>query len=364
MLWFALAAMTGLAVLVALWPLAFRRVRPPAASREVGFYQAQLAEIDRDVERGQLPLPEAAAARAEAARRLIAASATEPESAPRGEGLRRRRIAAVLLLIAIPFIALGAYAYLGRPDLPDAPLAQRKTDAASPEAVEAMIAKIESDLVTSPDDVRRWAALALVYMRTGRYDDAARAFGQLLRLKGEDGELRADYGEALAAAAGGIVTADARAAFDKALADTPGLPKARFYLALAVEQDGDAKKAIEQYQSLLDDAKPGAPYLSAVKSRLAKLKGESPPPTATAGIEGMSADQQQMVRGMVEGLATRLAKSGGAPEEWARLIRAYTVLHETDKAKETLAAARTALAGDAKAGSGLDALARDLGLGE
>ena len=78
----------------------------------------------------------------------------------------------------------------------------------------------------------------------------------------------------------------------------------------------------------------------------------------------MSADQQQMVRGMVEGLASRLAKSGGSAEEWARLIRAYTVLHETDKAKETLVAARTALAGDAKAGAGLDALARDLGLGE
>jgi cytochrome c-type biogenesis protein CcmH len=364
MLWFALAAMTGLAVLVALWPLAFRRARPPEAPREVGFYQAQLAEIDRDVDRGQLPRPEAAAARAEAARRLIAASAAEAASPPRGGSLRRRRIAAVLLLIAIPFIALGAYAYLGRPDLPDEPLAERKSDAASPEAVEAMIAKIESDLVISPDDVRRWAALALVYMRTGRYDDAARAFGQLLRLKGEDGELRADYGEALAAAASGVVTAEARAAFEKALADTPGLPKARFYLALAVEQDGETKKAIEQYQSLLDDAKPGAPYLRAVKSRLAKLKGEPPPAAATAGIEGMSADQQQMVRGMVEGLATRLAKNGGSAEEWARLIRAYTVLHETDKAKETLASARTALAGDAKAGAGLDALARDLGLGE
>jgi len=365
MLWLALAVMTGLAVLVALWPLAFRRARPPAAAREVGFYQAQLAEIDRDVDRGQLPQPEAAAARAEAARRLIAASATEPVSEPRGGDLGRRRLAAVLLLIAIPLTALGVYTRLGRPDLPDAPLAERKADASSPEAVEAMIAKIESDLVTSPDDAGRWAALALVYMRMGRYDDAARAFGQLLRLKGEDGARRADYGEALVAAAGGVVTADARAAFDKALADTPGVPKARFYLAFAAEQDGDAKKAIEQYQSLLDDAKPGAPYVGTVKSRLAKLKGEPPPAeSAAAGLEGMSPDQQEMVRGMVEGLATRLAKSGGGPEEWARLIRAYTVLHETDKAKEALAAARTALASNAKAGAGLDALARDLGLGE
>ena len=359
MLWFALAVMTGLAVLVALWPLAFRRGRPPEAPSEVGFYQAQLAEIDRDVDRGQLAQSEAAAARAEAARRLIAASASEAEGAVGGDDLKRRRVAAVLILIAIPLTALVGYERLGRPDLPDAPLAER--NAASPAALEEAIAKIEAHLAATPDDARGWRLLAPVYMRMGRYDDAANAFRQLLRLEGENGGRRADYGEALVAAAGGVVTSDARATFDKALSDTPGLPKARFYLALAVEQDGDAKKAIEQYQSLLDDSKGDAPWANVAKSRLARLKGEPAPP-ASSGLEGMSADQQQMVRGMVEGLATRLAKSGGGPEEWARLIRAYSVLHETDKAKETLAAARTALASDAKAGASLAALARDLGL--
>ena len=70
-----------------------------------------------------------------------------------------------------------------------------------------------------------------------------------------------------------------------------------------------------------------------------------------------------MIRGMVERLATRLATSGGGADEWQRLIRAYTVLHETDKAKEALASARKALAGDAEAGQQLDALARELGIG-
>ena len=78
----------------------------------------------------------------------------------------------------------------------------------------------------------------------------------------------------------------------------------------------------------------------------------------------MSAEQQQMVRGMVERLATRLAQSGGSAEEWARLIRAYSVLHENDKAKETLVAARAALGSDAAAVANLDTLARDLGLSE
>jgi cytochrome c-type biogenesis protein CcmH len=73
--------------------------------------------------------------------------------------------------------------------------------------------------------------------------------------------------------------------------------------------------------------------------------------------------QDAMIRGMVERLATRLATSGGDADEWRRLIRAYTVLHEPDKAKEALASARKALAGDAEAGQQLDALARELGIG-
>jgi len=368
MLWFALAVMTGLAVLAALWPLAFRRASDRESASEAAFYKAQLEEIERDVERGQLPQPEAASARAEAARRLIAASA-KAAPAPAGENVPRRRAAAAYIFVVVPLVGLGAYFWAGRPDLPDAPLAYRANDPSSPDAMDAMVAQIEGRLAASPDDAKGWSVLAPVYMHMQRYDDAAEAFRQLLRLKGENGELRADYGEALVAAGGGIVTADARASLEKALAETPGLPKARFYLALAAEQDGETKKAIEQYQSLIDDAKGDAPWKDAVAARLAALKGEpapspAPPAQASAGVEGMSAEQQQMVRGMVERLAMRLAQSGGSAEEWARLIRAYSVLHENDKAKETLVAARAALGSDAAAVANLDTLARDLGLSE
>jgi cytochrome c-type biogenesis protein CcmH len=274
----------------------------------------------------------------------------------------------LFIFVVVPLVALGAYVWAGRPDLPDLPLASRATDAASPDATEAMIAKIEGHLAASPDDAKGWSVLAPVYMHMERYDDAAAAFGQLLRLKGENGELRADYGEALVAAAGGIVTADARGAFEKALADTPGLPKPRFYLALAAEQEGETQKAIELYQSLINDAKGEAPWKPVVAAKLAALKGEpapnAPPAQANAGLERMSAEQQQMVRGMVERLATRLTQSGGSAEEWARLIRAYSVLHETDKAGATLVAARKALASDTAAVASLDTLARDLGLAE
>ena len=61
--------------------------------------------------------------------------------------------------------------------------------------------------------------IAPVYMRLERYADAAHAYSEALRLLGEDPMRRAAYGEALVAAAGGVVTDEARAAFERALAE-------------------------------------------------------------------------------------------------------------------------------------------------
>jgi cytochrome c-type biogenesis protein CcmH len=362
MLWVVLAGMTGLAALAAVWPLVRDARRGVATSAEAAFYKAQLGEIERDVARGFLPADEAAGARVEAARRLIAASAATTDGAVAdAPGLRRWW--AVAIVVAAPVVALALYADLGRPDLPDAPLAERKVDTRDMSGVEAALAHVEQQIAANPDNGPAWALVAPVYMRLGRFDDAVEAYKQSLRLNGEDAAGRADYGEALVGAAGGIVTADARAAFDKALAEKPGLPSARFYLGLAAEQDGDLQKAIAVYRALLVDAPPRAPWTPALQARLAALTSGGAQPAQNDAAPAQDDAQQATIRGMVERLATRLATSGGGADEWQRLIRAYTVLHEADKAKDALASARKALAGDATAGQQLDALARDLGIG-
>ncbi len=70
-----------------------------------------------------------------------------------------------------------------------------------------------------------------------------------------------------------------------------------------------------------------------------------------------------MVRGMVEGLAQRLAEKGGTPEEWARLVRSYGVLGERPRAEEILAQARTALGNDAAKLAPVEEAAREVGVG-
>jgi cytochrome c-type biogenesis protein CcmH len=65
---------------------------------------------------------------------------------------------------------------------------------------------------------------------------------------------------------------------------------------------------------------------------------------------------------MVDRLASRLAQNGQDIEGWLRLMRAYTVLQEADKAKTALSDARKNMAGNSDAMSRIDALARELGL--
>ena len=68
------------------------------------------------------------------------------------------------------------------------------------------------------------------------------------------------------------------------------------------------------------------------------------------------------IHGMVDKLAARLAQNGQDVEGWLRLVRAYTVLHEPDKARSALIDAKRSLAGDPSAIARIEALARELGL--
>ena len=365
MLWFVLAGMAAFAVLAALWPLLrpSSSAKADAAANEAAFYKAQLEEIRRDVERGLLPQGEAESARAETARRLIAAASgplPPPTAAP-----RNRLAAAALIAVALPAIAFPLYAMVGQPRMPDEPLASRETAPRTNGEIEAAVAAVEARLIAKPDDGKGWAVIAPVYMRLARYADAAHAYAEALRLVGEDPLRRAGYGEALVAAAGGVVTDDARQAFDRALAEAPDQPQARFYLALGAEQDGKKDEAIRAYEQLIADSPPDAPWRGVVSARLAALRGEAAPAAAEAGAAASIPEAQRpMIEGMVNRLATRLASNGGSVDEWSRLIRAYAVLHEAEKAKAALADARKALAPDPNAVASLDALAHDLGLGD
>ena len=85
----------------------------------------------------------------------------------------------------------------------------------------------------------------------------------------------ADLGEALAAAANGVVTAEAKAAFDRALALDKANLKARFFSGMAAAQDGNNEKAAGIWRGMLAEAPPGAPWADSVREALAEIGGQA-----------------------------------------------------------------------------------------
>ncbi|MGH6823341.1 MAG: c-type cytochrome biogenesis protein CcmI [Methylocella sp.] len=364
MLWLIFAVLTVAAVLGVLWPLA--KTPRGVARGEIGIaiYKAQLAEIERDEAQHLVAAEDAQGAKAEAARRLIAADAAiEP---PPPASRTRARLASAGVVIFVPVLALSLYATIGHPELPDAPLAARLDASPAHMDMAAAIAKIEAHLAQHPDDGRGYEVLAPVYLRMGRAGEAVNAARAALRLLGETPARHALYGEALVAAAKGVVTPEAKQSFEAAAAKDSSAAEPRFFLGLAAEQEGDKARAREIWGKLAAEAPQGAPWAQALRERLTALGGagpESPQGGLAAKIEALpEAGQMNAIRGMVDGLAARLAQNGQDLEGWLRLVRSYTVLHEPGKARTALSDAKRSLAGDPSAIARLEALARELGL--
>lgn len=372
-LWIIFAGLTGAAVFSVLWPLSRMPVNIAGGELDVAFYKAQSEEIDRDAARGIIQADEAEAAKAEAARRLMAAAGRVPNEAKRRSPLVIR-IVSLGTLLFVPVAALALYAKIGKPELPDMPLEARLQAAPTQMDIGTAVAKIERHLAEDPRDGRGYEVLAPTYLRLGRADDAVRAYGKALALLGASADRYAGLGEAQVMSGSGIVTAEARTSFEHAVALDARSPRAAYYLGVAAEQDGDKTKALEIWRKLVAESPADAPWLSTVNARIADLAGGGAPAQAmqanaggqgglAAAIQSMPDEQRQAaIHGMVARLADRLKTDGNDLEGWLRLVRAYRVLDEQAKAKGALADAHRSFAADAAASARLDALAHELGI--
>jgi len=370
LLWLLFAVMTAAAVFAVLWPLG--RAANVQAGGDIAVYRDQLDEIERDRSAGGIREADAQAARAEVSRRLIAAAdaAQFAHSLPVGSALRRRRATAIAAVVVLPVVALTLYLAIGSPQLPGQPLSARLQAVHQDQSVASLVSKVEAHLERNPDDARGYEVLAPVYLRLGRFEDAVNARRKLLALNGENAERQSGLGEALTAAANGIVTSDAKSAFERSLALDPGQSKAQFYMGMAAEQDGDRAQATAIWRDMISRAPADAPWLPVVRDALARVGDDQPIASAPepssediAAARAMSEkDRGEMIRGMVARLADRLKENGNDVDGWQRLLRAYMVLGDRDKAHAAAADARRALANDPDKLRRIEDMIKSLGL--
>ncbi len=377
MLWLGIAGL-AVAVLAILMVPSLRRRRQDASPRrdfDTAVYKDQLAEVDRDVGRGLISESEAATARLEIQRRLLAIVETEtPQGSTGGPGLVIPALSVVVFAAA-----LVLYLDLGSPEAPDFPYATR-TDLneahATAEAISSLseaVAKLEARLKTNPDDPEGWMMLGRSYLSMERYEDAQRAFLSLYDVTG-DIQAKAEYAEALILGNGAQITPEALDIFQDVLNTYPLDPKARFYFGVAAIQQGNLEGAVQIWTDLLHLSPVDAPWVTIVRqqvqsaaneagidlstlkptdmvAKLAEAEGiqsagiqsDDMPAPAISGpsqedienAQQMTADEQtEMIRSMVQRLADRLAADPNDPEGWLRLAKAYDVLGETEKAED------------------------------
>ncbi|MCO5156926.1 MAG: c-type cytochrome biogenesis protein CcmI [Aquamicrobium sp.] len=369
--WIAAAFLTLLACLPLLLPLARRNAALADDSGfDVAVYRDQLAELDRDAARGAISETEAAEARAEIGRRILKASApveTQAAEKPRGQGFSRvGRLVASAAVLAVPLASWGIYAAIGSPGLPAQPLSARLDKNPAENTIFELVARAERHLEANPEDGRGWEVIAPIYQRIGRYQDAATAYGNAIRLTGSTAAREIGLGEALTAASGGAITAEARGAFERALALEPRNPKARFLTAAALAHEGRSAEAAAAFRALLDDLPEGSPWRPTVAEAVSDLEGRQAPGPTAADVEaaGLISDKEraEMIGEMVAGLDERLRRNPDDPEGWQRLVRSYAVLNRADDAADALKRGVAALGAQSEAAAELRQLAASLGV--
>ncbi len=382
-LWILFSAVTLVVLLLLVVPLLRRQTAAPARiAYDIVVYRDQLAEVERDLERGLLNGDQAEAARTEILRRMLAAEDAELEApAPEyrlGGGRSLRLTTALVILIGLPLGSFGLYGLLGAPWLPGQPFASRQADPNLKMA--EMAANLAQDLVAKPD-AEGFTTLAETYFTLRRYGEAAQAYKRAIGLGMIDAQMLASLGETLTLDNNGDVSPDARTAFLQALTLDRQEPRARFYLGLGKAQIGHFAEAVSIWRDLEKDSPGDAPWLGMLKEHIAEYakqggfdpasikpippapegtktaEGPSPHPDAAppaakpadksqaAGIPGGDSaaaavlaktpeERQQTVKSMVDALAVRLEQTPDDLDGWMRLAHSYQTLGDLEKARK------------------------------
>ncbi len=329
-----------------------RPIRPDSETKSIldkteEHFKASLKKIDEDHEAGKLSSADADDARAELARELLRHRAVMSD-APRSPTKNRAGLVISVATIAVIGLAFVGYLTLGTPFPPTSHPDREELLAQSQAQIEFEDAmrRVEERTVTNPDDIRAWQVLSSAYVNSGRYEDAANAFRNILRLEPPTADRLTDLAQALLMASPAEVNPEAIDLLKQAVELEPAHPRSRFFLAVDATRRGDWDNAIDQWNSLLELATEDEPWVDAARESLAvaMARGEPVAPSApaapsadpsTPGIDGniiLDGPQGAQIRSMVASLDERLNDTGGSIEEWTQLVRSYLVLGERDKA--------------------------------
>lgn len=367
MLWIAFTILAACAGALVALPFLRTRANEAAPTMPLDVYKSQLDTLGRDEKAGELDPGAAEELRAEIERRILTAPSETTQTARASIQFDRATAAIVVGIVVLGSALL--YAATGSPNTQSAARAAApvSADGATLPDVDTMIESLRARLESSPDDADGWRMLGWSYFETGRFDQSIEAYRRAIALSPGEASYGSALAEALTQANGGAISPEALLLFQRAGGDDE---RARFHLALAKMQQGDARGAVNDWIAGVRAAAPDsqwAPRMRAEAEAAAgrigmDISGRLPPApaaqAASAAAPPLSPDviaqaqqappeeQQQMIAGMVEGLEQRLAQNPRDAERWVMLMRSRMVLGQPDRARAALQTALRTFNGD------------------
>jgi cytochrome c-type biogenesis protein CcmH len=253
------------------------------------------------------------------------------------------------------------------------------------------LSALEQDAQGNPGDAGAWQRLGVAYFDAGRFADAADAYARAAKADPGNAALWSSLGEALVMASErDPMPGPAREAFDKAIALDAKDPRARYFIGVGKDLEGNHQGAIGDWLALLAETPIGAPWETdlvrtieqvgkingiEVAARIAGARANRPAPSpahlAFDAIPGPSqaqlaaagsippGEQRAMAEGMVARLEARLDGDPSNVDGWIMLMRSRKTLGQDAAASNALTAA---VAANPSRKSELEAAAAQLGI--
>ncbi len=349
---------------------------------DLTFYKSQLLEIEKDITKGAISPEEAEQIKVEISRRILKnknQSLLKFSFQSTGSRLKFAFILGIFtsFLTFVLYSSLGSFGYFDfsqknrieaanllkdtRPSQQEAwdALSDVKTINTPEGEMGEIIIKLRKISQERPDDIVGLRYLIRTEASLNNFENAAVAQMSLVKLLGEQVLTEDLYqlAELMVISLNGYVSPEAEALFRKVLSQDEYNGGALYYLGLMYANLDRPDLSFEIWRKLLNRGPDDEPWIPLIRQqimevawRAGKNRYKLPPKisapqsgAAQADIDAskeMTADERrEMISNMVEGLANRLASEGGTSDEWARLIKALSVLGDSDRAKKIWAEA-------------------------
>lgn len=272
-----LLAVALLFVVLPLWRSTGKNNRVQRDDANLEIFRDQIAEMDADLRNGLLT-PELS----EQGRRELQARLLEEVETQKGGGSFPQRsphkMLAVVLAVLLPLAAIGLYWKIGNRD---AILQQAGHSGATRSA--AALNDLKNKLEKNPQDTESWRLLARSLLDMERFADAAKAYGELIKLEPNEAQLWAEFADALGMSSGQTLVGHPTTMINRALELDPGNGKALALAGSAALERGDYPAAIGYWEKLLkqipkdsEDAKMLEDGIRQARESMAQAKSASP----------------------------------------------------------------------------------------